>query len=70
MTEKPPQPMSLGAYQVPEEREALIKAHIAMLSETARGVSDRLAFGADTSDITGILEANAEDGNASGEGER
>ena len=55
------QPASLGDYQVPGEREALIRTHIAMLSETARDVSDRLAFAADVSDISGVLEAGADD---------
>lgn len=55
------QPKSLGDHEVPEEREALIKAHIAMLSETARGVSNQLAFGADVSELAGVLEANADD---------
>ena len=50
------QPISLGAHQVPEERTALIKTHIAMLSATARDVSDQLAFGADVSDVVGVLE--------------
>ena len=65
------QPKSLGDYRVPPERETMIKTHIAMLSETARGVSDALPFGADISDITGVLEANADDsGTKTGEGER
>ncbi len=55
------QPASLGDYQVPDEREALIRTHIAMLSETARDVSDRLAFAADVSDITGVLDTGADD---------
>lgn len=55
------QPISLGDHEVTDEREALIKTHITMLSETARQVSDALAFGADVSDIAGVLEANAED---------
>jgi hypothetical protein len=55
------QPKSLGDYHVPSEREALIKTHIAMLSETARGVSDQLAFGADVSELSGVLETNADD---------
>lgn len=57
----PQQPASLGDYRVPEDREALIRTHIAMLSETARGVSDQLAFAADVSDISGVLEAGADD---------
>lgn len=55
------QPRSLGSYEVPEERDALIRPHIAMLSDTARGVSDKLAFGADVSELTCVLEANADD---------
>ncbi|MFY0610193.1 MAG: hypothetical protein JXQ99_01605 [Hyphomicrobiaceae bacterium] len=55
------QPKSFGAYRVPDEREALIRSHIAMLSETARAVSDQLAFAADVSDLTAELEAGAED---------
>ena len=38
----PRQPVSLGDYTVPDERQALIRSHIAMLSETARAVSDQL----------------------------
>lgn len=56
------QPKSFGTYEVPQDREQLIKAHIAMLSETARHVSDNLSFGADVSDIAGVLDANADDG--------
>ena len=55
------QPASLGDYQVSDERKALIRTHIAMLSESARDVSDCLAFAADVSDITGVLEAGADD---------
>ena len=65
MSKSTEQPKSLGAYRVPDEREALIKAHIAMLSETARGVSDQLGFGADVSDVIGVLEASA-DGDGKG----
>ena len=54
-------PVSLGDYQVPDDREALIRTHIAMLSETARDVSDHLAFAADVSDIAGVLEAGADE---------
>ena len=57
----PQQPASLGDYRVPEDREALIRTHVSMLSETARGVSDQLAFAADVSDISGVLEAGADD---------
>ena len=46
---------------MPIDRETVIKAHIAMLSETARAVSDKLAFGADISDVTVVLEASADD---------
>ena len=60
------QPKSFGSYHVPEDREALIKTHIAMLSETARGVSDQLAFGADVSELSGVLEANADDDTSDG----
>ena len=64
------QPKSFGSYHVPEEREALIKTHIAMLSDTARGVSDQLSFGADVSELGGVLEANADDdGRDHGNGE-
>ncbi|MGI9477945.1 MAG: hypothetical protein ACR2PI_14685 [Hyphomicrobiaceae bacterium] len=55
------QPKSLGDYRVPDDREALIHTHIAMLSETARRVSDQLAFAADVSDLTAELEAGADD---------
>ena len=54
------QPKSLGDYHVPSDRETLIKTHIAMLSETAREVSDQLAFDADVSELSGVLEANAD----------
>ncbi len=56
----PQQPASLGDYRVPEDREALIRDHIAMLSETARAVSDQLSFAADVSDIAGVLETGAD----------
>ncbi len=55
------QPKSLGTHSVPDEREKLIKEHIANLSETARRVSDQLAFGADVGDVTAVLEANGDD---------
>lgn len=55
------QPVSLGDYTVPDERQALIRDHIAMLSETARTVSDQLAFAADVSDLTAELDAGADD---------
>ena len=55
------QPISLGEHEVPVERAALIRSHIAMLSETARAVSDQLAFGADVGDVIGVLEANGDD---------
>ena len=61
MSPAPEQPKSLGDYRVPPDREELIKTHIAMLSETARSVSDQLPFAADLSDVIGILEANADD---------
>jgi hypothetical protein len=61
MSDENRQPRSLGDYRVPEDREALIKTHIAMLSDTARAVSDQLSFSADVSDVTGILESNADD---------
>ena len=64
-------PKSLGDYEVPPEREAIIKAHIATLSETARAVSDKLAFGTDVSDVAGVLEAHVDEiGNTAGGGER
>lgn len=59
--DKNDQPRSFGSYDVPVERDALIRTHIAMLSDTARGVSDTLAFGADVSDLAGVLETNADD---------
>jgi hypothetical protein len=61
MNENDSRPISLGDYKVPKEREEVIKAHIASLSTTARQVSDQLAFGADVSDIAGVLDANADD---------
>jgi len=64
MSTRSEHPKSLGTYQVPEDREHLIKTHIAMLSETARGVSDQLAFAADISDVIGILETNGDDDSA------
>lgn len=57
----PRQPASLGDYRVPDERQELIRTHIAMLSETARAVSDQLAFDADVSEIAGELDAGADD---------
>jgi hypothetical protein len=67
MSENDGQPKSLGGYRVPQEREALVKAHIASLSETARQVSDQLAFGADISDVAAVLDANADDDNRGGQ---
>ena len=64
------QPASFGAYRVPPEREELIKQHIAQLSETARNISDQLGFAADVSDITGSLEANADDNHDNVKGAR
>lgn len=61
MSDVSEQPESLGDYRVPDEREAVIKAHVATLSETARRVSDELAFAADISDIAGVLEENADE---------
>ena len=61
------QPESLGEYRVPDDRETVIKAHIANLSATARQVSDELAFSADVSDVIGVLESSADD---AGEGAR
>jgi hypothetical protein len=61
MSQSNEQPKSLGDYRVPEDRETLIKTHIAMLSETAREVSNRLSFDADVSELAGTLEANADD---------
>lgn len=51
------QPASLGSHIVPQERRQLIEAHVAMLSETARTVSDGLSFAADVSELSGVLEA-------------
>jgi hypothetical protein len=61
VTDSNEQPRSLGDYRVPEDREALIKTHIAMLSETAVKVSEQLHFDADVSEVIGALEANADD---------
>lgn len=55
------QPKSLGSYKVPPEREKSIITHIASLSETARAVSDQLAFGADAGDVGGLLETRADE---------
>ncbi len=54
-------PISLGDHEVPAERVAMIKAHIATLSATALDVSDNLAFSADTSDFLRVLDDHAED---------
>ncbi len=62
MSEPFSQPVSLGDYRIPDEREKAIKSHVANLGKTARQVSDQLAFGADVSDLQRVLEANAEDG--------
>jgi hypothetical protein len=53
----PPPPQSLGEHVVPEERLALIRAHVAMLSETARAVGDDLPLTADAADFIRVLEA-------------
>ena len=54
------QPISLGDDAMPDERRQRIEEHVAMLSETARQVSDTLAFGADVSELTGVLEGEAD----------
>lgn len=53
-------PVSLGDHPVKAERRERIEAHIAMLSETARQVSDGLPIAADTYDVIAQLEANAD----------
>jgi len=58
------QPKSLGPHRIPEERAALIRDHIAMLSETALAVSERLAFTADATDLVRVLESEPEDTDA------
>lgn len=58
--EKPKQPQSLGPHTIPEERAALIRTHIAMLSTTALTISDQLPFTADASDILRVFEEGAE----------
>jgi hypothetical protein len=50
-----PLPQSLGSHEIPAERAALIREHIAMLGETALTVSDALPFSADTSDFLRVL---------------
>mgnify|MGYP001598916836 CR=1 FL=1 len=55
-----PHPASLGDYRVPEDRATLIRADIAWLGDTGRGVSEQRAFAADVSDIAGVLEAGAD----------
>ena len=56
-----PLPISLGDQVVSDERRQRIVEHVAMLSRTARKVSDGLPFGADTYDITAVLDQNADD---------
>ena len=52
-----PQPASLGAHRVPEDRAELIRKHVAMLSETALAVSETLPFTADATDFVRVLES-------------
>ena len=54
------QPQSLGPHTIPDERAALIRAHIAMLGATALTVSDQLPISADASDLLRVLEQEAE----------
>jgi hypothetical protein len=54
-----PQPISLTGHVVPEDRLALILAHMTALSETALRVSDTLPLQADVADLTAALHADA-----------
>ena len=53
-------PQSLGSHDIPDDRQQLIRAHVAMLGETALMISDALPFSADTSDFLRVLNDNAE----------
>lgn len=53
----PPQPTSLGDHTLPEERAALVRQHIAMLSATALAVADDVPFTVDMSDFYRVLES-------------
>jgi hypothetical protein len=53
------QPISLTGHVVPDERLALISAHMAALSQMALTVSDQLPLGADVGDFVAALNADA-----------
>ncbi len=55
-----PQPRSLEGHTVPEERLALIKAHMAVLSAVALEISDTLPLQADAGDFVATLEREGE----------
>ncbi|HUS96396.1 MAG TPA: hypothetical protein VMX97_06635 [Hyphomicrobiaceae bacterium] len=57
---KMPQPASLGSHEIPDDRAALIREHIAMLSATALRVSDDVPYTADVTDLIRVLEQEPE----------
>ncbi len=65
MLTKPPAapallPQSLQGYDIPEERLALIRPHMAALAATALAVSDDLPLQADGGDFAATLDAEQE----------
>jgi hypothetical protein len=53
------QPVSLTGHVVADERLALIRPHMAALSQMALRVSDQLPLGADVGDFVVALNADA-----------
>jgi hypothetical protein len=53
-------PASLGPHEVEAERLALIRQHVALLSETALKVGDMLPLEASAADMIAVLEAKRE----------
>lgn len=53
-------PPSLQGHDIPEERLALIRPHMATLSAAALAVSDELPLQADAGDFAATLEAEQE----------
>ena len=59
-TSKTPAGEFAGYLDMPEERRALAKAHVAAISETAGRVALELPMGADVDDFRRVLAARAE----------
>ena len=57
---KPPAGKVAGYLDMPEERRALAKAHVAVISETAGRVALELPMSADVDDFRRVLASRAE----------